>query len=133
MLWRNSTQKTCPVLGWSPREQKANGGPAQPSPSPSPRQPNYTRAEGTSTWTDVESRLAGSGMAAMEQGSGGGHNPKSGGVRSARKILETSQARSTRRIAAGPEGEESSEQQFGLEAPLQQVGGRPRGSLFIFL
>lgn len=129
ILWRNSTQKTCPGLSWSPGEPKAHGGPAQSSPSASPRQPHHNRSDGTLSWTDVESKHTGLGVAAMEQGAGGGgsYNPKSGGVRSTRKILETSQARSTRRVAAGPEGEDSSEKQFGLETPLQQVGGRPRG------
>lgn len=128
ILWRTSTQKTCPGLSWSPGDPKAHGGPAHSSPSASPRQLHHNRSEGNLSWTDVESKHTGLGVAAMEQGAGGGsYNPKSGGVRSTRKILETSQARSTRRVAAGPEGEDSSEKQFGLETPLQQVGGRPRG------
>ena len=61
----------------------------------------------------------------MEQGAGGGgsYNTKSGGTRSTRKILEPSQARSTRRVAAGPEGEKGFDKQLGLETPLQQVRG----------
>lgn len=61
----------------------------------------------------------------MEQGtSGGGSNyvPKAntGSTRSIRKY-ETSQVRSTRKIAAGPGGEACLDKQFALETPLQQV------------